>query len=107
MSQVNKSKTITIVFIILIIIIAIIVYPNLATQKISDVKSQENVGKTVRVRGQVTTVIKIGELSGYTLEDDSGTIAVSSQKLPQEGKIITVKGTLIRDTLLGYYIKVN
>ncbi len=97
----------TMVIIAVVVIIATILYLNVQTQKISDVKTQDNVGKVVKVRGEVKSVIKIGQLSGYTLEDASGTIAVSSEDLPKEGDTMTVKGTLIKDTLLGYYIKVN
>ncbi len=102
-----KSRNVMVALIVVAVVIGVIIYPNLAAQKISEVKTEENIGKTVTVKGEVKTVIKIGQLSGYTLEDESGTIAVSSQELPKEGETITVKGTLIKDTLLGYYIKVN
>jgi RecJ-like exonuclease len=79
----------------------------LSAQNIEDVKTEEHVGKTISVRGEVKNVIKIGELSAYILEDETGTIGVSTEDLPKEGDKVTARGTLIRDTLFGYYIKVN
>lgn len=103
----GKSNLLVIGIIVLVAIIAVIAYPLLSAQKIEDVKTEENIGKTVSVRGEVKNVIKIGELSAYTLEDETGTIAVSTDDLPEEGETVTARGTLIRDTIFGYYIKVN
>lgn len=75
-------------------------------KSISEIKKPEYVGKTVTVRGTVKSSFKIGSISGYTITDESGeSIGVSSEELPQEGKTITVKGVLIKDTIFGYYIK--
>jgi aspartyl/asparaginyl-tRNA synthetase len=74
---------------------------------IEDVKSKDNIGKKVTVFGTVQNTIKLGELSGYTLEDETATIAVSSESLPKEGTEIRVTGILVKDTLLGYYIQVD
>ena len=77
-----------------------------ASQDFSEVKQEENVGDTVMVRGVVEDTVKIGDLSGFTLSDSTGdTIAVSSESLPPEGDKITVRGTLLQDTLIGYYIE--
>jgi uncharacterized protein YdeI (BOF family) len=103
-----KSTTITAIVIIAIIVIAaVFLIPSLSAQKVANVKTEENIGKTVSVKGEVKNVIKIGELSAYTLEDETGTIGVSTEDLPQEGDTVTARGTLIRDTIFGYYIKVN
>ncbi len=77
------------------------------SSSIADVKVDENVGKSVVVSGVVESPIKIGKLSGYTLVDDSGSIRVSSENLPAEGDSVSVRGVLIKDSLLGYYIKVQ
>jgi len=74
--------------------------------KISEVKNEKYIGKTVILTGTVENTIKIGSLSGYSLKDDTGTIGVSSETLPTEGDKITVSGVLIKDTIFGYYIKV-
>ncbi|MBU0535380.1 MAG: hypothetical protein KKE20_00280 [Nanoarchaeota archaeon] len=71
---------------------------------INDVKTQENIGKKVTVSGTVEQTVKLGKLSGYIIKDETGSIGVSSQSLPAEGSKITVKGVLMKDTLLGYYI---
>lgn len=90
-----------------IFMISFLVFAGCTTQNIEDVKTSENVGEKVSVKGTVQTTIKIGSLSGYTLSDDTGSIAVASESLPAEGDEIRVSGTLIRDSLLGYYIKVE
>jgi hypothetical protein len=76
-------------------------------QKISEIKNDSYVGKTVTVSGTVTDSIKLGTLSGYIIDDSSGTMPVSAVRLPAEGDKVTVSGTLISDTLFGYYIKAN
>lgn len=77
------------------------------TEDINGIKDPDRVGETVKVSGTVKNTIKIGALSGYTLEDETGTIGVSSQSLPEEGTTKTAKGVLMKDTLFGYYIKAN
>ena len=102
----NKLFWIGIVIVVLVIaLVAFFMFGNVS--KITDIKNEAHVGKTVMVRGIVKSTLKIGSLSGYTLTDDTGQIAVSDQQLPKEGDTITAKGILIRDTLLGYYIKVS
>ncbi len=92
---------------VVVLVIALVAYFSFGTSAVSSIKMEDQIGETVRVRGEVTNVVKIGSLSGYTLEDTTGTIAVSSEDLPKEGTTVRVKGTLIRDTLFGYYIKVD
>lgn len=74
---------------------------------IADVKSEEYVGETVRVRGEVTGTIKFGSLSGYTLTDKEGdSIMVSSEDLPEEGSKKSVSGTIKKGPLgIGYYLE--
>ncbi len=76
------------------------------TENIKDIKNTEHVGKTVTVYGTVKNSIKLGPLSGFSLVDSQNdSISVSSDALPAEGDRVTVRGTLIKDTLFGYYIK--
>jgi len=90
------------------IIICLFLLVVACTQKIEEIKNQEHVGKTVAVKGTVKNTIKIGSLSGYTLEQKDGeSIKVSSESLPEEGSTRTVNGVLMKDTLFGYYIKEN
>lgn len=93
---------------IIIAIIALLVLSGCAAQSIIDIKNEEHIGKTVRVQGTVEGSIKIGQLSAYTLIDSNGDrIGVSTQTLPEKGEIVTAKGTLLKDTIFGYYIKVD
>jgi len=103
--RIMKNKTIVIIH--LLFVTVLLAGCGFMTTSIEDVKHSDYEGKTVTVYGTVQDTIKIGELSGYTLKDETGTISVSSQNLPQEESKIRVTGTLVKDTLLGYYIKVN
>ena len=97
-----KTILITLAVVLLLLFIAGCTY------SIAKIKKPENVGKTVLVRGTVENPIKLGQLSGYTLVDRNGDkISVSSETMPKEGSTVTVKGVLIKDTLLGYYIKAD
>jgi hypothetical protein len=90
-------------------IIAVLLLLSGCTGKsIADIKTPENVGKTVVLKGTAENSIKIGQLSGYTLKDAAGdTIGVSTTNLPNDGDKVTARGILIKDTLLGYYIKIS
>lgn len=89
----------------LLVIALVVLYQASAITKVSEAKNEEYVGDKIIVRGQVEEVVKIGELSGYMIKDETDSIAVSSNELPVEGEMRTVKGILMRDTLFGYYIR--
>ena len=65
---------------------------------------EDYVGEEVYVEGIAHNTLKIGQLSGFVLTDGNNSIRVSSQKLPEEGKKVMVKGIVIKDSLVGYYI---
>jgi len=88
----------------IIMLVAVVLLLTACAQSIEDIKSEENIGKKVTVSGEVTFSMKLGGLSGYTLKDETGTIGVRSDSLPAEGDKMTVRGVLVRDLLLGYYI---
>ncbi|MGM5481448.1 MAG: hypothetical protein ACQESE_03480 [Nanobdellota archaeon] len=77
------------------------------TSTVDDVKTEENVGETVAVKGTVKSPIKIGDLSGYTLVDETGSIIVASKDLPEEGEEVVARGELKKEVLIGYYIDLN
>jgi hypothetical protein len=91
-----------IVFVLMTLLIA-----GCGTKSISDIKNEDMVGKTVSVKGTVESTVKLGSISGYTLKDDTDKISVSAKKLPTEGETVTVKGVLMKDLLLGYYLKAD
>jgi len=100
----TKIKLLTI---FLVLSMAILVVGCL-TQTIEDIRNEDHVGKTVAVKGEVQSTMKIGQLSGYLIEDSNGdNIPVSSESLPAEGDSMVVRGTLMKDTLFGYYILVD
>jgi hypothetical protein len=91
---------------ILLVLSLALLLTGCATQDVAEVKNEVYVGETVAVRGVVSSSIKLGTLSGYLLVDArNDSIAVSSSTLPEEGETLTVRGTLMKDTLFGYYIK--
>jgi len=72
--------------------------------------SDKYLGKEVLVQGKVSNTFKISQISGFTLVDLSDSkykILVSSKELPLENKTVTVKGTVMKEILLGYYIYAN
>lgn len=92
---------------LVVLLIGLLVSMTACTKPIADVKNPDLVGKKVTVKGEVTATIKLGSISGYTLKDETGTISVSSESLPKEGDTVTVSGVLVKDLILGYYIKAN
>jgi hypothetical protein len=86
------------------LVLALILLAGCVPKSIAEVKNEQYVGKTVIVRGTVGVSIKIGTLSGYTVSDSTDNIGVKSSTLPVEGSEITVKGTLMKDSIFGYYI---
>jgi len=93
--------------VLLIISLALLFGCAMMATKIGDIKSNPDnyLGKEVTVSGTVTDSIKIGGISGYAIEDATGSIKVSSESLPAEGSTVTVSGTLVKDSLFGYYIQ--
>jgi hypothetical protein len=92
--------------IITIILICFTIFFAGCSQTIEEIKTTENVGKTVSVKGEVLGSVKILTLSGYTIEDENGdSIAVFSEELPETGDKITAKGTLVKKPIIGYYIE--
>lgn len=73
---------------------------------IKDIKENPDtyLGEKVTVKGTVKKSIKLGELSGFTLEGDNESIFVSSQLLPPEDIEVTVDGTVMQEILIGHYI---
>ena len=78
---------------------------SLVVKDILEIKSDEYIDEEVTIKGEVTSSVKLGAVSGFTLEDETGSIAVASDAIPAEGEIITVKGILKQNLLLGYYIE--
>lgn len=75
-----------------------------AIKNVSEVKKEEMVGETVTVEGVVKTSFKLGTISGYILEMEGGELTVSSKNLLEEGKKVTVKGVVMKELLVGYYL---
>ncbi|MFA6460985.1 MAG: hypothetical protein WCV90_01860 [Candidatus Woesearchaeota archaeon] len=94
-----------ILFILPIVLVALLLV-GCSTLTIKEAKTEQYIGKTVTLSGKVDNSLKLGKLSGYTLKDDKGeSISVKSDTLPKEGTEVTVKGTVIKDSLFGYYLQ--
>jgi len=63
-------------------------------------------GESVTVSGTASGVIKLGQLSGFTLEQDGEKIIVSSEDLPKEDEKVTVSGVVMKGSWFdkNYYI---
>ena len=86
-------------------ILLVILLIGCASYTIEEIKSEEYIGEEITVTGTVEGTIKIGDLSGFKLVDETGEIRVSSEELPAEGEKMTIRGTVMKDTIFGYYIK--
>lgn len=87
----------------LILIILLVIFMTACTSSISDIKNEDKIGKKVFISGTVEGSLKLGDISGYTLRDDSDSIFISSNNLPEKGTKKTIRGTLEKN-LLGFYI---
>jgi len=87
-------------------LVLVILFSGCVTQ-IKDIGDNPDkyMGEKVTVSGTVSSSIKIGKLSGFTLADDDGSrISVSSSNLPKEGSKATITGVVMKDTIFGIYI---
>ena len=92
--------------IITILLICFTILITGCSQTIEEIKTTENIGKTVSVKGEVLGSVKILTLSGYTIQDENGdSIAVFSENLPGNGDRVTAKGKLVKKPIIGYYIE--
>jgi hypothetical protein len=93
---------------VLLSVIALGALVGCTQQYVADIKTEDMIGERVAVAGTVESSWKLGDFSGYIIKDSRGdTIGVSSDALPADGSSVTARGTVMRDTLFGYYIKAN
>ena len=103
-SSINMKKTLLLLS--AMIMTFLITGCSLGTQDIGEIKQDSYVGEQVSVYGNVSASLKLGGLSGFVITDENGnSIRVSSASIPGEGTQIRVSGTLMSDSLWGYYIK--
>jgi uncharacterized protein YxeA len=91
---------------ILLILVLTLFLVGCATVSISDIKSDPNsyVGEKVNVQGTASDSLKLGKISGFKLHDGDESLLISSEELPKNGEKVSVRGTVMKDTLLGVYI---
>jgi hypothetical protein len=87
----------------LVLLFGCILGPQLTVKDIKD-NPDKYLGEKVTVSGMATNSFKLGELSGFTLEDGNSSIFVSSDMLPAEDRNVTVSGTVMKEVIVGYYI---
>jgi cytochrome c-type biogenesis protein CcmE len=61
-------------------------------------------GEKVVINGTVKDSVKLGKISGFQLESGNGSIYISSDSLPAEGKTVVVQGTVMEEAIVGQYI---
>ena len=87
------------------ILISIMLLLSGCASTVKELKQEGTVGDIVTVKGTVIDEdIKIGELSGFVLQDETGSLPVQSEVLPAKGDEVTVKGELKRSALFGTYV---
>ena len=98
------KKTMLMLITLTVLTVLITGCSGLSAQTIKD-NPDDYVGKIVTLRGISTKSVKLGSLSGFTLEQDDGSsIPVSSKELPADGSKVTVKGTVVNDAIFKIYI---
>lgn len=97
------------IVLVLVFLLVLVSAAGCGTVSIKELQDNPNkyLGKEITVRGTAENAIKIGSLSGFSLREGNYSIAVSSKALPAEGEIVTVKGTLMKELIIGYYIYAN
>lgn len=63
-----------------------------------------NLSETAMVKGTLESPIMIGDLSGYMLVDETGSILVVSEELPGKGEETVARGELKKEVLICYHI---
>ena len=88
------------------VLISIMLLLSGCASTVKELKQEGTVGDIVTVKGTVveSADIKIGELSGFVLQDETGSLPVQSEILPAKGEKVTVKGELKRSALFGTYV---
>ena len=91
---------------ILSVIIIVLFLAGCAHPSVKDINSDTDsyMGKKVVVSGKVLAPIDVGSISGFTLKQDKSSIMVSSDTVPESGKEVVVKGTVVRGLFSQHYI---
>lgn len=98
----NKNQ----LFGIIIFFALLLLVSGCTTEDFKKLKTEDNIGKTVSVKGTVENPYKLGTLSGYTLKDKLGEpLQVKAETLQKKGAVITVQGVLMKDPFFSYYLK--
>ena len=90
---------------LLIIIIAVLLLGGCASTSIQELKSDAMINKEVTVKGTVKESFKFNKVIGCVLILEDGELIVSSQNTCTEQEEITIKGTMQKDPVVGYYLK--
>ena len=97
-----------VMFLIMFILLSSLIFISGCAMQVSELqnKAKSLVGEKVVVQGIIKNSVKIGHLSGLTLEDPKTheTIFISTKNLREEGQKVVIKGTLMKELLIGYYI---
>lgn len=94
----------------ILVMVLILIFSSLisgcATANIADINENPDkyMGKKVIVKGEAVAPIDFGKMKGFTLKADETTILVSTDKVPERGKEVTVRGTVVKGILMGHYI---
>lgn len=90
---------------IAILMVSLLLLAGCATpvKKITE-NPDDYMGKKVLIKGEVIAPIDFGKMQGFTLKDEETSIMVSSEKVPDHGDIVNVRGTVVKGVLMGPYI---
>ncbi|MFC1742116.1 hypothetical protein ACFL3V_06280 [Nanoarchaeota archaeon] len=66
--------------------------------------NQKFLGKKVRVSGKAMVPLDVGPASGFSLNDDSSSIMISSDDLPKANEDVIVEGLVVKGMFTGTFI---
>ena len=96
---------------ILIVLLFMIILAGCSFRPVSDIseiKKDENLGKSFTVSGITDSPFTMKDFSGYKIIDKKGqSIRIIAKKRMKKGKQATVTGTLKKNTLYGHYLDIR
>ena len=96
------KKILVLVLIFLVILISgCVEYTSLKEIK----ENPENyLGKEIFIKGNVSNILVVKDISGFVIREGNNAIYVSSKHLPPKNSEVVVRGVLKKQNLIGYYI---
>lgn len=104
----NKKAGVTNLFVLILIVGAIFfMYKSAKPISIDELTTNvdQYLGEKVTIAGIVKNSFKVGTISGFKLQDKTDEILVASDTLPADDSKLIVRGTVMKEAIIGTYIQ--